>query len=82
MRQRSERQRHPGSKVVGCYPVYTLVEVIHPAGMLPVGILGGGNRLEIAHANSRFQSFICSISRAALNASFWKGGKFVALSVD
>jgi benzoyl-CoA reductase subunit C len=34
--------------------------------MLPVGILGGGNQLEIAHADSRFQSFICSIVKSTL----------------
>jgi benzoyl-CoA reductase subunit C len=55
-----------GGKVVGCYPVYTPVELIHAAGMLPVGIVGGGNRLEIAHADSRFQSFVCSIVKSTL----------------
>lgn len=57
---------HPGSKVIGCYPVYTPVEIIHAGGMLPVGIIGGGNRLEIAYADSRFQSFICSIVKSTL----------------
>jgi benzoyl-CoA reductase subunit C len=57
---------HPGSKIIGCYPVYTPVEIIHAGGMLPVGIIGGGNRLEIAHADSRFQSFVCSIVKSTL----------------
>jgi len=60
------KAQHPGSKVIGCYPVYTPVEIIHAAGMLPVGIIGGGNRLEIAHADSRFQSFVCSIVKSTL----------------
>jgi benzoyl-CoA reductase subunit C len=60
------KARNPGSKVIGCYPVYTPVEIIHAAGMLPVGIIGGGNRLEIAHADSRFQSFVCSIVKSTL----------------
>jgi benzoyl-CoA reductase subunit C len=60
------KANHPGSKVVGCYPVYTPVELIHAAGIRPVGILGGGNRLEIAHADSRFQSFVCSIVKSTL----------------
>jgi benzoyl-CoA reductase subunit C len=55
-----------GGKVVGCYPVYSPVELIHAAGMLPIGIIGGGNRLEIAHADSRFQSFVCSIVKSTL----------------
>ena len=60
------KSKHPGAKVVGCYPVYTPVELIHAAGMLPIGIVGGGNRLEIAHADSRFQSFVCSIVKSTL----------------
>ncbi len=60
------KANHPGSKVIGCYPIFTPVELIHAAGMLPVGIIGGGNRLEIAHADSRFQSFICSIVKSTL----------------
>ncbi len=60
------KANHPGSKAIGCYPVYSPVEIIHAGGMLPVGIVGGGNRLEIAHADSRFQSFICSIVKSTL----------------
>jgi benzoyl-CoA reductase subunit C len=60
------KQRHPGKKVIGCYPVYSPVELVHAAGMLPVGVIGGGNRLEIANADSRFQSFVCSIVKSTL----------------
>jgi benzoyl-CoA reductase subunit C len=63
---RDWKQRHPGAKLIGCYPVYSPVELIHAAGMLPVGVIGAGNRLEIAHADSRFQSFICSIVKSTL----------------
>ncbi|HWP58600.1 MAG TPA: 2-hydroxyacyl-CoA dehydratase [Candidatus Acidoferrales bacterium] len=66
------KTRHPGSKVIGCYPVYTPVEIIHAAGMRPVAILGGGNRLEIAHADSRFQSFVCSIVKSTLELGLTK----------
>lgn len=60
------KANHPEAKIVGCYPVYSPVELIHAAGMLPIGIVGGGNRLEIAHADSRFQSFVCSIVKSTL----------------
>jgi len=60
------KKQHPDKKLVGCYPVYTPVELIHAAGMLPVGVIGAGNRLEIAHADSRFQSFVCSIVKSTL----------------
>lgn len=57
---------HPGGKVVGCFPVYTPVELIHASGALPLGVIGGGNQIEIAHADSRFQSFVCSIIKSTL----------------
>lgn len=60
------KAKHAGRKLVGCYPVYTPLEIIHAGGMLPVGVMGGGNRLEIAHADSRFQSFVCSIVKSTL----------------
>jgi benzoyl-CoA reductase subunit C len=63
---RERKKNHPDSKWIGCYPVYTPFELIHAGGMIPVGIIGGGNRLEIAHADSRFQSFVCSIVKSTL----------------
>jgi len=56
----------PGRALAGCFPVYSPLEIFHAAGALPVGLVGGGNRLEIAHADSRFQSFICSIVKSTL----------------
>ena len=60
------KTRNPGGKAIGCFPVYTPIELIHAAGKLPVGVIGGGNQIEIAHADSRFQSFICSIVKSTL----------------
>lgn len=51
---------------MGYFPVFPPAELIHAAGMLPVGIMGGGTRVEIDHADSRMQSFVCSISRSTL----------------
>lgn len=59
-----------GRQAVGCFPVYAPVEIAHAAGMLPVGLFGGGNQVEIAHADSRFQSFICSIVKSTLELAF------------
>jgi benzoyl-CoA reductase subunit C len=71
------KKDHPGAKIVGCYPVYTPVELIHAAGMLPVGVIGAGNRLEIAHADSRFQSFVCSIVKSTLELGLTERLKFL-----
>ena len=56
----------PNRKVVGTFPVYSPHELAHAAGMLPVMVVGAGGRVEIDHADSRIQSFVCSISRSTL----------------
>jgi benzoyl-CoA reductase subunit C len=67
---RQWKTQHPGGKAVGCFPVYTPVEVIHAAGMLPVGLFGGGTTIELANADARFQSFVCSIAKSTLEMGF------------
>ncbi len=65
-----EWRRRTGRAVAGTFPVYSPVELAYAARMLPVGIFGGGNQIEIAHADSRFQSFICSIVKSTLELGF------------
>lgn len=65
-RVRRWKDQHPGGQAVGYFPVYAPVEIIHAAGMLPVGLSGGGDRLDIQHADARFGSFICSIVKTTL----------------
>ena len=68
----------PGRKAMGCFPIYCPVELIHSTGMLPVGIVGGGNQIEIAHADSRFQSFVCSIVKSTLELGLTDRLKFLS----
>lgn len=49
---------------LGHFPVYFPEEIAHAAGLLPVNILGGGNKLELKHADAHMGSFICSICRS------------------
>lgn len=49
---------------LGNFPVYFPDEIAHAAGLLPVNILGGGNKLEMKHADARMGSFVCSICRS------------------
>ena len=67
-RQAIEKARKTFSNVRGfaVFPVYAPFEVIHAAGLMPVGMFGAGNNIEISHADSRFQSFICSIAKSTL----------------
>ena len=50
-----------GRKAIGYMPVYVPREIIHAAGMLPVGILGGGDQLEVIQGDAYYQSYICRI---------------------
>lgn len=65
-RVRRWKDQHGGAGVIGYFPVYAPVEIIHAAGMLPVGLSGGGDRLDIQHADARFGSFICSIVKTTM----------------
>ena len=60
------KQSHPNGKAVGHMPIYVPRELIHAAGMLPVGVLGGGDRLEIIRGDAYFQSYICHIPRSTI----------------
>jgi benzoyl-CoA reductase subunit C len=61
---------HPGGRAVAVYPVWAPVEIIHAAGMLPLGLFGGGTSVELSHADARFQSFVCSIAKSTLELGF------------
>ena len=56
----------PGRKAVGYLPIYVPRELIHAAGMLPVGLLGGGDQLEVIQGDAYYQSYICRIPRSTL----------------
>jgi len=56
----------PGRKAIGYMPVYVPRELIHAAGMLPVGILGGGDSLEVIQGDAYYQSYICRIPRSTI----------------
>ncbi len=56
----------PGRKVIGYLPIYVPREIIHAAGMLPVGIFGGGDQMEVIQGDAYYQSYICRIPRSTL----------------
>jgi len=63
---REWKAEQPGRKVVGYMPIYVPRELIHAAGMLPLGILGGGDQLEVIHGDAYYQSYICRIPRSTI----------------
>lgn len=57
---------HPGRKAAGYLPVYVPREILHACGFLPVGIHGGGDRLEIIRGDAFYQSYICHLPRSII----------------
>lgn len=62
---RSWREK-TGGKAFGFMPVYFPREIVHAAGMLPVGLMGGGDLIEIIKGDAYFQSYICHIPRSTV----------------
>jgi len=57
---------HPGAKAIGYMPIYVPREIVHAAGMLPVGIFGGGDQIEVIQGDAYYQSYICRIPRSTI----------------
>jgi len=53
-----------GRKAIGFMPIYVPREIIHAAGMLPVGLMGGD--MEIIRGDAYYQSYICHIPRSTI----------------
>jgi benzoyl-CoA reductase subunit C len=66
-----------GGKAVGYFPVYSPLELIYANGMLPVGIMGGGNKLEVESADAYFGSFVCSIVKSTTELALKGDLKFL-----
>ncbi|HXH27715.1 MAG TPA: benzoyl-CoA reductase subunit C [Candidatus Polarisedimenticolia bacterium] len=62
-----------GGLAVGFMPIDAPRELLHAQGVLPVGIMGGGDGVEIIRGDAFYQSYICHIPRStielALNGS-------------
>ncbi|HVL54974.1 MAG TPA: benzoyl-CoA reductase subunit C [Burkholderiaceae bacterium] len=56
----------PARKAIGYLPIYVPRELVHAAGFLPVGILGGGDQLEVIQGDAYYQSYICRIPRSTI----------------
>jgi len=63
---REWKAARPGRIVVGYMPFYVPRELIHAAGGLPLGILGGGEQLEVIQGDAYYQSYICRIPRSTI----------------
>ncbi len=68
-----EWKARTGGLAVGFMPVYAPRELLHAQGILPVGLMGATDDLEIIRGDAYYQSYICHIPRStiemALNGS-------------
>ena len=65
-----------GKRVVGCFPIYTPAELVHAAGMVPMGLWGG--QITPSLAGQYAPIFTCSIMRSCLDLGML--GKYEGLS--
>lgn len=63
---RAWKDAAPGRRVIAYMPVYVPRELVHAGGMLPLGILGAGENMEVIHGDAFYQSYICRIPRSTL----------------
>ncbi len=55
-----------GGLAVGFMPIYVPRELLHAQGILPVGLMGGSDDLEIIRGDAFYQSYICHIPRSTI----------------
>ncbi|MBT4933618.1 MAG: benzoyl-CoA reductase subunit C [Rhodospirillaceae bacterium] len=74
---RKWKEADPARKVVGYMPVYVPRELMHAGGILSLGILGGGDNMEVIHGDAYYQSYICRIPRSTIELAVTKRLDFV-----
>jgi len=62
---RSWKERTAGL-ALGFMPIYVPRELLHSQGVLPVGVMGGGDDIEIIRGDAYYQSYICHIPRSTI----------------
>lgn len=68
------KKQNASRSIIGFLPIYSPREIIHSAGMLPVGIFGAGDRIPVVHGDAFFQSYICHLPRTVIE--LYKSGHF------
>ena len=65
-RAKKWKEEKEGRVIVGYMPIYFPREIIHAAGGMAVGIMGGGDRKQIIKGDAYYQSYICHIPRSIM----------------
>lgn len=59
-------KQRTGGLAIGYLPIYVPREMLHAQGVLPVGLMGGGDDLEVILGDAYYQSYICHIPRSTI----------------
>ncbi|KAB2962555.1 MAG: benzoyl-CoA reductase subunit C [Thermoanaerobaculia bacterium] len=55
-----------GGLAIGYLPIWAPREMLHAQGVLPVGLMGGGEDVEIIRGDAFYQSYICHLPRSTV----------------
>jgi benzoyl-CoA reductase subunit C len=55
-----------GGLAIGYLPIWAPRELLHAQGVLPVGLMGGGDDVEIIRGDAYYQSYICHLPRSVV----------------
>ena len=61
-----EWKARTGGLAIGYMPIYIPSEILHAQGVLPVGLMGARDDLEIIKGDAYYQSYICHIPRSTI----------------
>ena len=61
-----EWKARTGGLAIGYMPIYVPCELLHAQGVLPVGLMGARDDLEIIKGDAYYQSYICHIPRSTI----------------
>jgi benzoyl-CoA reductase subunit C len=61
-----EWKARTGGRAIGYMPIYVPCELLHAQGVLPVGLMGARDDLEIIKGDAYYQSYICHIPRSTI----------------
>jgi len=61
-----EWKAQTGGLAVGYLPIWAPRELLHAQGVLPVGLMGGGEDVEIIRGDAYYQSYICHLPRSVV----------------
>lgn len=61
------KEKKKGRRAIGYTPIYFPQEILYAMDILPVGLIGGGDMIDVVKGDSFYQSYICHIVRSVVD---------------